>query len=134
MTLTPDPVAERLFVYLHRWMATSPRWPYTGNGWSPRMRSAEDLAIELLSDIAFAEIGLASALTSPDGRLIETVVGHVLPFPHGLEFQLLVDALILAGEAQQIRAFRRAALLSVGAVAIIATMALILPSVRRAFA
>ncbi len=54
-----------------------------------------------MNEIEFNEINLAGVFKSPDGQLIATVVGWVLPWPASLEFQLLVDAITAAAKAKQ---------------------------------
>src|SRR5271157_2105476 len=96
-----DPKSDRLETFLRRWLSQNPRWQYASPGWPADRRSPEELASALLADAEFAEVGLADWLNSPDGQLIETAVGRVLPMPQAIEFQVLVDALTLAAQAQQ---------------------------------
>ena len=100
MTYMTDPTARKLLLFLQRWLREHPSWA-SAPGWYYRPHSANDIASELLQDAEFSEVKLATWLKSPDGVLIQTVVGWVLPQPQGLEFTLLVDAISLAAQAQQ---------------------------------
>lgn len=65
------------------------------------LKSVDALTAELLSEVEFYEIDLAGVFRSPDGKMIETVVGGVLPWPASVEFKLLVDAITAAAKAKQ---------------------------------
>jgi hypothetical protein len=65
------------------------------------LKSVETVTAELMNDVELNEINLAGVFKSPDGQLIATVVGWVLPWPASLEFQLLVDAITAAATAKQ---------------------------------
>jgi hypothetical protein len=65
------------------------------------LKSVETVTAELLNDVEFNEINLAGVFKSPEGQLIATVVGWVLPWPASLEFRLLVDAITAAASAKQ---------------------------------
>jgi hypothetical protein len=96
-----DPNAQKLYAFLKRWLARHPSWAYDQSGWMMTVRTAESVAADLKNETEFAEIGLAGVLRSPDGRLIETVVGWILPWPASAEFKLLVGAITLAAQARQ---------------------------------
>jgi hypothetical protein len=101
MTYMTDPTARALHAFLQRWLREHPLWAYSPRGWYHQLRSVSDIASELLQDAEFGEVKLASWLQSPDGVLIQTVVGWVLPQPHGAEFKLMVAAISSAAQARQ---------------------------------
>jgi len=96
-----DPTAQKLYAFLVRWIRDNPNWAYEASGWSVSLSKAEAVGSSLLNDAEFAEVNLAGLLKSPDGQLIQTVVGWVLPWPTSAEFKLLVDAITLAAQAKQ---------------------------------
>ena len=65
------------------------------------LRNVGSVGDSLLDEAEFGEIKLAGWLKSPDGELIQTVVGWILPWPASAEFKLLVDAVTLAAQAKQ---------------------------------
>ncbi len=101
MNYENDPTARKLYTFLVRWIRDHPAWAYESSDWSVSLRKAESVGSSLLSDTEFAEVNLAGLLKSPDGQLIETVVGWVLPWPMSAEFKLLVDAITFAAQAKQ---------------------------------
>jgi len=84
-----------------------------------RPSTAAEVAGDLLKTAEFREVQLAGILGSPDGKLIQTVVGWVLPGPQAAIFHLLVDAITLAAEATQ-RDQRKLAGVWTGVVALLA--------------
>jgi hypothetical protein len=74
------------------------------------LRDVQDVADDLLDAAEFAETRVANFFGSSDGRLIRGVVTWVLPYPFGGEFDLLVEAVMLAAE-ERARGRRRAAAL-----------------------
>ncbi len=96
-----DPRAQKLYAFLVNWTRRMPGWAYDSNGWMMTSRSVESVTAELLDEAEFSEINLAGFLKSPDGQLIQTVVGWVLPWPASIEFNLLVNAITGAALAKQ---------------------------------
>lgn len=112
-----DPTAQRLEKFLRRWLTEHPGWQWShGNvpGWAAVMRESTLLASALLDDAEFAEVGVATWLTTPDGALVRFVVGRVLPWPLGAEFNLLVEAVTIAALAKQ----RQRRVVAAGATAV----------------
>lgn len=101
MTYLTDPTARRLHAFLRRWLQEHPSWARSSSGWYYHPRTAGEIASELLQDAEFCEVRLATWLKSPDGVLIQAVVGWALPQPYGAEFKVLVDAISLAAQARQ---------------------------------
>jgi hypothetical protein len=101
MTYTTDRTALKLNAFLQRWLLEHTVWAHSQPGWYYTPRAASDIANELLQDAEFNEIKLGSWLQSPDGVLIQTVVGQVLPQPYSIEFSVLVEAISLAAQAQR---------------------------------
>jgi hypothetical protein len=96
-----DPIAQRLYAFLVRWVREHPDWAYEAQGWTMGLRNVGSVGDSLLDEAEFGEIKLAGWLKSPDGELIQTVVGWILPWPASAEFKLLVDAVTLAAQAKQ---------------------------------
>lgn len=96
-----DPNALKLYAFLKQWTRSRPIWANDSSGWLTTFKSVETVSAELMNEIEFNEINLAGVFKSPDGQLIATVVGWVLPWPASLEFQLLVDAITAAAKAKQ---------------------------------
>jgi hypothetical protein len=128
MTYTRDLTALKLRMFLEKWLQDHPSWAYSGPGWYHQRRSANDIASELLQNAEFGEVKLAGWLKSPNGAMARTVVGWVLPQPYGAEFTLLVEAIMLAAQAQQDDQRKLAGGLTIVAVA---TLALLLFGVLR---
>jgi len=96
-----DPTARKLYPFLVRWIRDNPNWAYQAQGWSVSLREVESVGSSLLDDAEFGEANFAGLLKSPDGQLIQTVVGWILPWPVSAEGNLLVDAITLAAQAKQ---------------------------------
>ena len=96
-----DSTAQKLYAFLVRWIRDNPNWAYEASGWSVSLRTADAVVSSLVNETEFAEVNLAGLFKSPDGQLIKTVVGWVLPWPMSTEFELLVDAITLAAQAKQ---------------------------------
>ena len=96
-----NPNALKLYAFLEKWTRSHPSWAYRSSGWLMTLKTVETVTAELLNDVEFNEISLVGVFKSPDGQLIATVVGWVLPLPASLEFQLLVDAITAAATAKQ---------------------------------
>jgi len=99
-----DPTAQRLERFLRRWLSEHPGWQWSQGtipGWTAALRESIQLASALLEDTEFAEAGVATWLNTPDGELVRFVVGRVLPWPVGAEFNLLVEAVTIAALAKQ---------------------------------
>lgn len=128
-----DPHAQRLQLYLARWLPTHPGWAWTTDGpsntlpWarSLRHRSADEVARELAQDVDFLAVGLADWLRSPDGELITAVIATLGLLPP--EAQLLIDAVRLAGDLQHASGQGRAGALA-GAALLVTAAILILGS------
>jgi hypothetical protein len=96
-----DSLAQSLYSYLQSWLGHRPTWAYDSSGWMMTLKSIDSLSSDFMNDVEFNEINLAGLFRSPDGELIETVVGWILPWPTSLEFKLLVDAINAAAKAKQ---------------------------------
>jgi len=92
--------AQRLDMFLRRWTQRHPNWAHSDVPGIGPLRSAEVLAETLLSEAAFAEVGLATLLESPDGQLVRTVVVGLLPPWQRLEAELLVKGVMAAAQAK----------------------------------
>jgi len=101
MNYQNDPTAQKLYAFLARWIREHPNWAYEAEDWTMSLREAASIGSNLLDDAEFGEVNLAGWLKSPDGQLIQTVVGWLLPWPEGAEFKLLVKAITFAAQAQQ---------------------------------
>ncbi len=97
-----DPRAKGLADVLRTWLASHPNWYEMADesGWRMRWRTAEEVATDLVPVLKKMDVRLAGVLTSPDGQLVRTVVGWVLPVQQVLLINLLVDAVILVAQAQ----------------------------------
>lgn len=120
MTYETEPTAQRLHAFLTRWLQEHPGWACQGPLWARQLRPASEVAADLLQDAEFREVRLAGWLQSPDGALVEMVVGSVLPWPQGLEFKLLTDAVLLAAQAKRESDWRTAAVFTVVALPLVA--------------
>jgi hypothetical protein len=118
MTYNANLVGARLQVFVQRWAREHPPWAFSSGAWAKPATAAE-LAAQLLADAEFAQIGLASWLSGPDGRLVRAVVGSALPPPQRAEVELLADAIVLAADAQHCGARFQAAAFSMVAVMMI---------------
>jgi hypothetical protein len=98
-----DPKALRLYWFLSSWTQANPGWAYDCDPFQHvrRVCDAEALASELLAAAEASELQLAGLLKTPDGELIQTVIGWMIPWPASGEFKLLVDAVTLAAAAKQ---------------------------------
>jgi hypothetical protein len=112
--------AQRLRLILSEWVTHHPGWAQSTETttWITQVRSAAEIARDLLETTEIAEVRLAGILGSPDGQLIQAVVRQVVPAPYSTEFKLLVDAVMLAAEAKQKNQQKRAALATAGVVVI----------------
>lgn len=113
------PTSARLELFLRRWLAANPGWPYaTGHGPYSRLRAPEDVARAILADAEFAEVRLAGWFTSPDGDLVQAVARTVLPVAPAAEIDLLVEAVTRAAAAHQRGREQVAAIWTVAAAAV----------------
>jgi hypothetical protein len=96
-----DPKAQKFYAFLSQWIGNRQTWAYDVSGWMMTLKSVDTLTAELMSEVELNEIDLAGLFRGPDGELIETVVGWVLPWPESVEFKLLVDAITAAAKAKQ---------------------------------
>ena len=101
MNYQNDPIAIKLYAFLVCWIQEHPAWPYEAHGWATSLRDAKSVGASLMEDAEFGEVNLAGWFASPDGEMIQTVVGWVLPWPESGEFRLLVEAITLAAKAKQ---------------------------------
>jgi hypothetical protein len=87
------------------WPYRIPPQPYSWNPYSPQpvpsLPTAEDLAHQLLHNTEFRSLQLGSWLGTTDGQVISRAVAVGLASPYRQEFQLVVDALVLAANLQQ---------------------------------
>lgn len=77
---------------------------------------AQALGNSLAADIGFQALRLGTWLNTPDGELIASAVGQVLPPQYRPEYQLVVDALQLAARKQRTAGWQRAVGVAAGAV------------------
>lgn len=112
--------AQRLRLILSEWVTRHPGWAQSTDTttWITQVRSAAEIARDLLETTEIAEVRLAGFMGSPDGQLIQVVVRQVVPAPYSTEFKLLVDAVTLAAEAKQKNQQKRAGLATAGAAVI----------------
>jgi hypothetical protein len=98
-----DIAVEKLDAFVRRWLAENPGWQWdrTSASWPPRARDAFDLAMQLLAEAEFAEVGIAGWFGTPDGVLVRAVVSRILPSPLSFEVSLLAEAITIAAAAQQ---------------------------------
>jgi hypothetical protein len=83
--------AVKLRAYLERWRATYPyRW----------QQGARAVANDLLQDVAFTDIKIASPFEAPGGMTIAQVVESVLAFPVGPEAAVVMEAIEIAAKEQ----------------------------------
>src|SRR5579884_1163607 len=79
--------AVRLEAYLRQWRIAFPyRW----------QQGADLVASELMSDLEFTDIKIASLLESPAGVTVTQVVERALPFPASAEVAVMVKAIEIA--------------------------------------
>jgi hypothetical protein len=99
---TNDPRVRALRKALGDWIGANPLWYMGANesGWRQQYRTAEEIAADLAAVLEQMDVRLAGVLESPDGQLIQAVVGSVLPAPQVFLFGLLVDAVLLAAQAK----------------------------------
>jgi hypothetical protein len=90
---------DRLGTFLAAWIGRHPGWAYADQ-FGARLRRPDEIATDLVNEIGFAEVGLASWLSSPDGRLIRVVATQMLPPWQKVELELLIQALHAAADAQ----------------------------------
>lgn len=107
------PKHDQIVDFVCRWIPTIEGiWPcgippqhHSWNPYSPQPvpshPCAEDLARQLLNNAEFRALQLGSWLGTTDGQLISQAVAVGLPPPYRQEFQLIVDALVLATNLQQ---------------------------------
>ncbi len=83
--------AVRLQAYLWQWKRLNPyRW----------RQGASVVAHDLMQDVAFTDIKLASMLETSRGVTITQVVESVLPFPANAETAVMVEAIEIAAKKQ----------------------------------
>ncbi|WP_157546733.1 hypothetical protein [Hamadaea tsunoensis] len=94
----------RLSAYLVRFVDGWPR--QGGSPWyvQPAMASAytsDQIAEQLLSDLEFRALKLATFLNTPDGRMLAAAVESLTPALYAQDVTLLIEALTIAGRIQQ---------------------------------
>jgi hypothetical protein len=81
---------------------------------------AVELAELLFAETEFRSLRLAQWLQTPEGQVVEVLVGELLP---GLDYRLVVEALRLAAQMQQRQETRQmAGLIAVGALICLAAL------------
>jgi hypothetical protein len=79
-----------------------------------------ELAELLLAETEFRSLRLAQWLQTPEGQVVEALVGQLLP---GLDYRLVVEALRLAAQMQHRQETRQVAgLITVGALICLAAL------------
>ena len=101
MTSSADFTAQKLLVFIERWVRENRSWARGSFGQHGQLRTARQVAQDMLEEVEFRDVGLASWINGPDGALITSVVGLVLPWPESAEYQLLIEAILIAGQTQQ---------------------------------
>ena len=125
--------AQKLASFLRGWINQNPSWIWDMSTLPPRLRTAREIANDLAPSIERGDVHIAQWFESPDGELISNAVAWALPFPWGLEVQLLKDAVLIAAQEQnrnQKIAFGVLALASVLASVIFIVAGKTLPSSR----
>lgn len=83
--------AIKLQAYLKSWRSLNPyRW----------QQGAPVVANDLMQDVAFTDIRIASLLETSGGVTITQVVESVLPFPANAEAAVMVEAIEIAAKKQ----------------------------------
>lgn len=113
---------QRLQRALSGWLSRAGNWAWTTDAatYSLTMRTAEDVAKQLLADTEFNEVRLAAFLRSPDGEIVRAVVMRILPAPQRQLAGLLVQAILIAADARTQRDQVVAGLATIAALTIIA--------------
>jgi hypothetical protein len=83
--------AAKLQAYLRHWRAQNPF------GWQ---QGAQVVANNLMQDVAFTDIKLASLLETSGGVTIAQGVEGVLPFPGNAEAAVMIEAIEVASKKQ----------------------------------
>jgi hypothetical protein len=99
---------QALTAYLSGFTATWPKpqpwgWPPASPGVASQY-TARDVATWLLKDAEFRALKLGTWLSTPDGQLVAAAVQALAPTPDGQDAELLITALQLAAQQQQIEA------------------------------
>lgn len=121
---TPKDLATYLVTFAQAWPRQTQAWGYNFN-YPPAtiasQHSTNDVAKWLLADAEFRALKLGNWLSTPDGEFFEEAVTMLAPPPYGDDARLLMEALKLAAEQQQVEARRKIlAAIAIGSVAAIA--------------